>query len=271
MPLHTREQLASDFRELGVAPGDTVMLHASVRSVGPVAGGPDVIHLALKDALTESGTLFMYAGCPQFIDEVGRGTLSPEEETEVVEKLPAFDPQTSRSDRSNGALVEMLRTWPGTKFNSHVARFIAWGAKADYLLEPTPWLYPYGRGSIFERFVELDGKILLLGSDHDRVTFLHYAEHVVDIPGKRVVKFRTPVMENGERVWRESEEFDTSGGAHDAFKGSYFAEIVDGFIGAAGIESRNVGESTAWLLPSKPLLDHALRDLKLRAAGATGL
>lgn len=271
MPLHSREQLAADFRELGVAAGDTIMLHASVRSVGPVAGGPDTIHLALKDALTDSGTLFMYAGCPQYMDEVGRGDLSAEEEAEILEKMPAFDPLTARSDRSNGALVEMLRTWPDTKVNSHVARFVAWGKNADYLLEPTPWLYPYGRGSIFERFVELNGKVLLLGSDHDNVTFLHYAEHIVDIPDKRVVKFRTPVLENGERVWRESEEFDTSGGAHSAFKGRFFAEIVDDFIGTAGIQSHNVGSSTAWLLPAKPLLDHALRELKLRAAGAVGL
>ncbi len=271
MPLHSRAQLATDFSELGVAAGDTIMLHASVRSVGPVAGGPDTIHLALKDALTESGTLFMYAGCPQFADEVGRGHLSAEDEAEILEKLPAFDPLTARCDRHNGALVEMLRTWPDTKVNAHVARFIAWGAKADFLLEPTPWMYPYGRGSIFERFVELDGKILLLGSDHDNVTFLHYAEHIVDVPDKRVVKMKVPVLENGERVWRDTEEFDTSSGAHAAFTGHIFSEIVDDFIGASGIESRKVGDSTAWLLPAKPLLEHALREMKLRAAGAVGL
>ena len=61
--VHSRAELAHGFRALGVAEGDTVMLHASVRSVGPVAGGPDQIHLALKDALTEDGTLMMYASC----------------------------------------------------------------------------------------------------------------------------------------------------------------------------------------------------------------
>lgn len=42
---------------LGVAPGDAVMVHASVHALGEVAGGPDEIHLALKDALTSEGTL----------------------------------------------------------------------------------------------------------------------------------------------------------------------------------------------------------------------
>ena len=30
------------------------------------------------------------------------------------------------------------------------------------------------------RLVTIDGKILLLGADHDTVTFLHYAEHIVE-------------------------------------------------------------------------------------------
>jgi aminoglycoside N3'-acetyltransferase len=50
--MHSREQLADGFRGLGVEAGDIVMLHASVRAVREVAGGPDQIHLALKDALT---------------------------------------------------------------------------------------------------------------------------------------------------------------------------------------------------------------------------
>jgi len=57
--VYSRNELTSGFRALGVAAGDTVMLHASVRAVGAVAGGPDQIHLALKDALAPGGTLMM--------------------------------------------------------------------------------------------------------------------------------------------------------------------------------------------------------------------
>ena len=45
--MYSRAQLAEDFRRLGVTPGHVVMLHASVRAVGEIAGGPDQIHLAL--------------------------------------------------------------------------------------------------------------------------------------------------------------------------------------------------------------------------------
>ena len=62
-----------------------------------------------------------------YYDEIGRGHLTPEQERELTEKLPAFDPLTARADRDNGALVELLRTYPGSMVNPHVARFVVWG------------------------------------------------------------------------------------------------------------------------------------------------
>ena len=100
--MYSMKELATDFRKLGIRAGDTVMLHASVRAVGEVAGGPDAIHLALKSVLTPEGTLMMYASCPRYYDELGRGNLTAEQEREIREKLPVFDPLTARSDRDNG-------------------------------------------------------------------------------------------------------------------------------------------------------------------------
>jgi aminoglycoside N3'-acetyltransferase len=44
--MYSIEELANDFHKVGIRAGDTVMLHASVRAVGEVPGGPDAIHLA---------------------------------------------------------------------------------------------------------------------------------------------------------------------------------------------------------------------------------
>jgi aminoglycoside 3-N-acetyltransferase len=257
--MYSRRRLAADFRSLGIAPGDVVMVHASVRAVGAIVGGPDEIHLALKDALTPDGTLLMYAGCPRYVDEVGRGNLSPEQEAEVLETLPPFDAETARSDRSNGTLVEFFRTYPGSRVNHHVARFVAWGKGAKYLFSRQPWNYAFGRESAFDRFVELNGKILLLGSDHDTVTFLHYAEHIVDIPDKRVARFKVPVAENGVRVWRDMEEFDTSGdGVHANWPDRFFAKITDSYLTASSNHGGRVGDAQSYLLSARGLLDFAL-------------
>jgi aminoglycoside 3-N-acetyltransferase len=267
--MHSREELADGFRRLGVTAGDTVMLHASVRSVGEIAGGPDQIHLALKDALTDAGTLVMYASCPSYVDEVGRGNLTADQEREVLDRLPVFDALTARSQRENGALVELLRTYPGSTVNDHVARFVVWGRHTSHLITPQPWDYAYGRGSLLERFVGLDGKILLLGCDHDTVTFLHYAEHIAEIDGKNVARFKVPVSSNGVRVWRDIEEFNTADeGAHPNWPTRFFARIVDTYLRQRGNNGGWVGDSESYLVDAGGLLAFALTVMTEVAANA---
>jgi len=254
--MYSRRELADGFRALGVAAGDTVMMHASVRAVGQIAGGPDQIHLALKDALTSEGTLMMYASCPEHYDEIGRGNLNSDQERELLEKLPAFDPRTARSQRENGALVELFRTYPGSAVNDHVARFVVWGKQAGHLISVQPWDYAFGHGSALDRFVQLDGRILLLGCDHDTVTFLHYAEHVADFPGKRVSTFKVPVMEHGIRVWKGMEEFDTAdAGAHPHWPSRFFARVVDTYLGRTGNPGGRVGSAECFLIDARGLLE----------------
>jgi aminoglycoside 3-N-acetyltransferase len=254
----SRRELARDFRALGVASGDVVMLHASVRSVGEVAGGPDQIHLALRDALGAAGTLMMYVGCPNYYDDVGRGVLTPEQEKEVLEKQPAFDALTTRSARAHGVLVEFLRTFPGTVVNNHIARFAAVGADADRLMAEQPWNLPYGANSPLDRFRALGGKILLLGSDHDEVTFLHHVEHTVEFAGKRISRYKVPYDVEGQIVWREVEEVNTAGdGAHANWPDRFFARLVDGYLARTGNQGGRVGSAGAYLLSAQGLYDFA--------------
>jgi aminoglycoside 3-N-acetyltransferase len=265
--MYSMNELATDFRKLGIRAGDAVMLHASVRAVGEVAGGPDQIHLALKSVLTSEGTFMMYASCPRYYDELRRGNLTMEQEREIREKLPVFDPLTARSARDNGTLVEFLRTYPDSRVNRHVARFVFWGNQTEHLTSRQPWNYALGSDSPLERFLLLDGKIVLLGSDHDAVTFLHYVEHIAEIPGKRIARYQVPVMENGCRVWRAMEEFDTSGdGVHANWPDRFFAKIVDGLLTETRNNGARVGGAMTYVLSARELLDFALPVMKAVAA-----
>jgi aminoglycoside N3'-acetyltransferase len=239
------------------------MVHASVKSVGPIAGGPDQIHLAIKDALTATGTMMMYASCPEGVDDVGRGVYPGSIEKLLLEKMPAFDPRTARSARDNGALVELFRTYPGSFVNNHVARFVVWGANAQHLISEQPWDFPFGRGSALERFAGLNGKILLIGCDHDNVTFLHYAEHILDVPGLRIVTMEVPWLENGERVWKEVKEIDTSGaGAHPNWPERFFALIVNKHLAMTQNRGARVGYAHCFLIDAKGLLALALDEMQ---------
>jgi aminoglycoside 3-N-acetyltransferase len=265
--MFSRQELASDFRKLGLAAGDVVMVHASVRSIGTIAGGPDQIHLAIKDAITDAGTMMMYASCPDYYDDVGRGVYPGSTERLILEKLPPFDPSTARAARDNGTLVEFFRSYPGTQVNHHVARFAVWGAQAAHLISEQPWDFAFGRGSALERFVELNGKILLIGCDHDNVTFLHYAEHILDVPGKRIAVFEVPWLENGARVWKEMKEIDTSGaGAHPNWPERFFATIVNKYLASTQNRGSRVGYSHSFLVDARGLLEMALGEMRAVAS-----
>jgi aminoglycoside 3-N-acetyltransferase len=257
---HTRQSLAKDLGALGLKAGDIVMVHASVRAVGKIFGGPDEIHLAIEDAIGPSGTMMMVAGCPEGVDDVGRGVLTPEEEAEILEKQPAFDAKTARANRDLGALAEFFRSYPGTICSDNApVRISARGGRAELLTRDQPWDYGFGRGSPFERLVDARGWLLLLGSDHDEVTLMHYVEHVTDFPGKKIARYLVPVMRAGKRAWVPCEEFDTSGaGVHANWPDRFFALITDAFIGEFHgtdvCHAGKVGDADAFLLDAHALV-----------------
>ena len=61
---HTVASLSADLRALGVGAGDVVLLHASRRNVGFVAGGTQAIVHAFLDVLASTGTLVVPTHTP---------------------------------------------------------------------------------------------------------------------------------------------------------------------------------------------------------------
>jgi aminoglycoside 3-N-acetyltransferase len=91
-------------------------------------------------------------------------------------------------------------------------------------------------------------------------------EHVADFPGKRIARFRVPVLENGRRVWREMREINTSGaGAHPAWPDRFFALIVDGYLAETGTQGGTVGDALSHLFPARALLEYAIPMMERRA------
>ena len=264
---HDRMSLAKDFKNLGITAGDTVMVHASIKSVGSVAGGADEILYALENAISPNGTIMMYVGCETGFDEIGRGRLSAEEETELLEKMPSFDYQTARICRDFGALAEVFRTQDGTITSNQVgSRMAARGTNAKFLLENHPHNYSYGVGSPLEKLLQLNGKILLLGSDHDAVTFLHYVEHVVEIPDKKTARYKVPLLVEGQRKWIEMEEFNTaSDGVHQSWPDRFFAQIIDTFIENTSNQGGKVGNANCHVIDATRLLLYAVDTMKQKA------
>lgn len=149
-PVITRSRLVKDFTDLGVRPGGVVMLHASVKAVGWVVGGPDVILHALREVLGPEGTLMMYVGWEDGTYEMD--SWCEAKRRAYLEECPPFDPATSRAVMGWSILTEYLRTTPGACRSANPeASMAAIGAKADWLTADHPLNDGFGPGSPLEK------------------------------------------------------------------------------------------------------------------------
>lgn len=234
-------QLEQDFKKMGICSGDTVMIHASLRAVGVTEGRGEGLVRSLLSVLGHHGTVLAYV------------------DFEPTETLPYFDPQRSPACSEFGVLAEMIRKWPGAvRSQNPGASMAAIGHKADWICHNHPIHYGYGPDSPLAKLVKIHGKVLLLGSDWNNVTLLHYAEHCANLPHKRVI-YRTDQVRVGERVVDLTiEEFDTSELVISTMPDDYFAQITQAFVKRRQATMGRVGRAHSVLLPAREFVSFAI-------------
>ena len=257
-PIITRSRLVHDLRELCVLPGQVVMLHASVKAIGWVVGGPDVVLQALLDVLTPTGTLMMYVGWED--TPYGLAEWAEERQRAYLEECPPFDPATSRAYRKWSILTEYLRTWPGVHRSNHPeASAAAVGSQARWITENHPLQYGYGPSSPLAKLCEVGGQVLLLGAPLNSITLLHYAEHLARVPGKHIVRYKMPILRDGQRVWVDIEEFDTTRGIGDWDAEEYFETIPREYLSSGRGRSGKVGAAQSYLFDTAGFTQFAVQ------------
>jgi aminoglycoside N3'-acetyltransferase len=243
-----RRRLVDDLRTIGVGGDDVVMVHASMRRVGPIDGGATT----LVDALDEvAGTWMMVLGAS---DDWAWVNKRPEADREVLlaDAVP-FDALTTPAESDLGVLAEVFRTTPGTLVSDHPeGRFGARGAHAASLVADPPWDDYYGPGSALERLIDLGGSVLRLGADRDTVTLTHHAEYLADVPAKRRVRRYRRVGSPGSPMIRVVECLDDSDGiAHWDGDGDYFIALLDEYLATGSARTGLVGNAHAELLDAR--------------------
>lgn len=165
MNINPHLELSNLLKDLGVKPGDTLMVHSSLRSLGE-AMPADIVIAGLRRALGPGGTLAM-------------PTLSYET---VNADNPIFDTELTPS--CVGSLSEAFRRHQGVVRSLHPTHSVAaTGPKApDLLLNHEKDETPCGKHSPFTRLPELGGRILFLGCDFTVNTSMHALEEQVMPP-----------------------------------------------------------------------------------------
>ena len=247
LSLVTKSQLVHDLRAMGLRPGELVMLHASVKSLGWVVGGPEVVLQALFDVLMPGGTLMMVASWDSAETAYSLSELPAEHRQTYYQELPSYDPLTSHADwRGMSILAEYLRLWPGASRSGHPFSYVAVGSLAQKITEKQPLNYRDGVGSPLAKLCGFGGRVLQLGSPLGDITLLHHAETMARVPNKRVVRYSMPLLQRGRRIWVEIEEFDTSRGIVD-WPENYFEAIAREYLTSGRGTTGKVGSAAARL------------------------
>jgi len=249
----TKSELETYLQQIGLRKGETIMLHLSVKRIGWLVGGPDIMILALLEILGAEGTLMMYAGWED--SPYGLPDWEADKKEKYLKECPAFDPIISRAVVNWGVLVERLRCWPGSYRSQHPdGSFVAVGKQAQYLMHGHALHYGYGLQSPLHKLVKLEGRVLNIGAPLNTTTLLHYSEDRAELPYKRIVKYTMPILTGGRQVqWVSIVEFDTSKGIVAGYPGDYFTDLMQDYITTHSIQKQYVGKASSYLFPAPHL------------------
>ncbi len=163
----TVAQLKDQIRDLGIEKDDTVLIHISMRAVGPVEGGAEGLIDAFCQVLEDG--LF----------------LVPTHSWALVNRdHPVYD---VRSTPSNIGAVPNTAAFRGDGFRSLHPTHSIWGhgAEAESFLRGEELVHtPTPVGHAWARLADRKAKILLIGIGNERNTFLHAVEEMADVPNR---------------------------------------------------------------------------------------
>jgi len=214
----TRDDIARGLRELGLTAGDSLIVHSSMRHLGPVEGGAGTVIDAILEVIGPTGNLVL----PTF---------------NYVRPVPSpyYDPMETPG--RTGILPEVGRKRPDALRSLHPTHSVAViGPDAGRLTAGHLAQRTFGVGSPVDLLAQGGGKVLLLGVGQTSNSTIHVAEEHAGLPKGSwfdelpVVRIRRP---DGTFL---AHQLDTSCSCSAAFEGAEQAlrsrgEIRDARIG----------------------------------------
>jgi aminoglycoside 3-N-acetyltransferase len=259
------QDLITDLRALGVRRGQDLLVHSSLRSVGPAAAGPDgavAVLGALRAVAGPTATIVVPTHTPanswsSIASHAATDGLSRAERDIYLAAMPGFDPASTPSN-DMGAFAEYVRTrtYQGSRRSRHPqTSFAALGAGAtdctrDHRLDchlgessPMGWLY------------RRNAAVLLLGVGYEACSAFHLAEYL--LPGERPRRaYHCVVAQDGKRLEREFWDVDLDD--------SDFAALGQRMDAERFVRRGWVGTARCRLVPVRRAVGFAVRDRAFR-------
>lgn len=227
----TCADMARDLRELGLAPGRTLLVSASLASIGWVEGGAGSVVAALREALGPSGSLVVPTGTADNSDTSREhlARIAGMDEAEIEKfraEMRPFD-RSATPSTGMGRISEAVRANPEAIRSHHPqTSFAALGPMAAWLMgehaltchlggdSPLGKMYLMDRDELVydpaeafpvRKIYQAGAWVLLLGVDFTACTAFHLAEYLYTAhPPLR--KYRCVIDDGSGGQWAEYED-----------------------------------------------------------------
>jgi aminoglycoside N3'-acetyltransferase len=184
----TLAQVLEALERVGVQPGDGLLVHSAIQFFGRPQGGIGMYLSALSTAL----------GLP------GQGTLAVPAFNFGFARGQTYDPTNTPSE-GMGVFPEYIRQQPEAMRTRHPMQSLAVIGAGAAELSRLDTASAFDPGSPFERLVELDFKLLLLGADIQAASIVHYSEQRAAVPYRYWKSFQGEIVTSQTDGTRRSE------------------------------------------------------------------
>jgi aminoglycoside 3-N-acetyltransferase len=249
----TTADLARDLRALGLQPSGVLLLHASLRVMGLVAGGAATVVEAVRDVLGPAGTLVVPTTTAENSDTsraylASVAGLTPAQVKAHRDGMPPFDRAATPATLA-GRIAEEVRTTSGAIRSAHPqSSFAAVGPRARSLMKDHKIDCHLGEESPLSKLYTAGAWVLLLGVGYTACTALHLAEYrYLPSPPRRT--YRCVIRYRGHRQWRSYSDVVLDDSDFEAI-----GEVLDKDI---NVHRGYVGNAECRLMPMRQLVDTA--------------
>lgn len=165
MRIYNKEDLKNDLNKMGLKSSDSIMVHSSMKSIGNVENGADTVVDAFMEYFSDG--LFMTPAHTW---------------AQMSEEYNIFDPVLEPA--CVGIIPNIFLKRCGVVRSLHPTHSIAaYGdMAAEYIKGEENCTTPCTPGGCWDRLRTIDAKILLVGVNHIKNTFIHAVEEVFDVP-----------------------------------------------------------------------------------------
>jgi aminoglycoside N3'-acetyltransferase len=176
----TQAKVVESLRTVGIGAGDGVITHAAIQFLGRPVGGVGIYWDAFREVLGPEGTLVV----PTFNFGFCRGL--------------AFDRESTPSEKM-GVFAEHVRKLPVARRSSHPMQSVAAIGRYAEDLAGRDTASAFDPGSAFDRMLELDFTMVLLGASIQSVSMVHYCEQKQTVPYRFWKEFSGMVRCGGQQ------------------------------------------------------------------------